>query len=72
LPLNFQSENIYPVVFFFHGLGGNKGFGYSVLNELVESESFIGVYPQGHQNSWNAGSGGVPSTADDIGLHLKF
>lgn len=72
LPASFEPGETYPVVFFFHGLGGLKGFGYAVLGDLVNSEKFIGVYPQGHLNSWNAGSGGVPSTEDDVGFTLEI
>ena len=72
LPLNFQEDSSYPVVFFFHGLGGNKYFGREVMGPLVDEEDFVGVYPQGVENSWNAGSGGVPSTADDVGLTLHI
>ncbi len=72
LPVGFQQETFYPVVFFFHGLGGNKGFGESVLGRLVDEENFIGIYPQGHLNSWNTGGNEIPSTADDVGLTLHI
>ena len=72
LPIDFQQETSYPVFFFFHGLGGNKGFGLAVSGHLVDEEDFIGIYPQGHLNSWNAGSGAVPSTADDVGFTMHI
>lgn len=72
LPENFNSDSAYPIVFFFHGLGGNKDFGRAVIGPLVDEEQFIGIYPQGYQNSWNAGSGAVPSTEDDVGFTLSI
>ena len=71
LPSDLQEGTEYPVIFFFHGLGGVKEWGRSVLNSLLEDEDFIGISPQGYENSWNAGSGGVPSTEDDVGFSLK-
>jgi polyhydroxybutyrate depolymerase len=38
---------------------------------MVDQEQFIGIYPQGVLNSWNDGSGGAPSTADDVGFTLE-
>ncbi|MFC1725012.1 alpha/beta hydrolase family esterase [candidate division KSB1 bacterium] len=72
LPSDFQRDTEYPVIFFFHGLGGVKEWGRSVLYSLLENEDFIGISPQGVENSWNAGSGGVPSTEDDVGFALEI
>ena len=72
LPLNYRDENIYPVLFFFHGLGGTTGMGKAYIGPLVDSEQFIGIYPQGIENSWNTGAGEVPSTANDVGFTLEI
>tara|TARA_X000000368_G_C23057168_1_gene724554 strand:+ start:5449 stop:6318 length:870 start_codon:yes stop_codon:yes gene_type:complete len=53
----------YPVVFYFHGNGGNKEAGME-LNKLVNDDQFITVSPQGLYNSWNLGQ--EDSKADDV------
>jgi len=72
LPTNYNTETTYPVVFFFHGLGGVKEWGKEVLQPFVESDNIIGISPQGIENSWNTGGGEVPSTADDVGFTLEI
>ena len=73
LPYDFQPEMEYPVLFIFHGLGGNRGWGMEILRDLISNgEDLIGISPQGVDNSWNAGSGAVPSTADDVGFTLEI
>jgi polyhydroxybutyrate depolymerase len=72
LPVDFSPTTLYPVVFFFHGLGGNKGMGQALMGSLVNEEQFVGVYPQGHLNSWNTGGNEIPSTADDVGFTLHL
>ena len=54
----------YPVVIALHGRGGSNSQWISTLRSFTESGEFIGVYPQGHLNSWNLGQ--EPSKADDI------
>ena len=66
-PKNFKADKEYPVVFFFHG-GGQTGASIS-MQELINEEQFIGVYPSGYGGYWNTGfetSSGRGSTADDI------
>ena len=66
-PKNFKADKEYPVVFFFHG-GGQTGASIS-MQELINEEQFIGVYPSGISGYWNTGfetSSGRGSTADDI------
>jgi polyhydroxybutyrate depolymerase len=71
-PQNLNSSLSYPIVFFFHGAGGS---GQNFLDnnniiELINSDEFIGVFPNGHTNNgsnggfWNLGS--EPTNADDI------
>lgn len=72
LPESYIQGDAYPVVFGFHGLGGTWTYGRHAMGEIVESENIIGIYPQGYQNSWNAGSGAVPSTEDDVGFTLQM
>ena len=54
----------YPLVFAFHGRGGNNNNWDNTLRQFTDTGSFIGIYPQGHLKSWNLGS--EPSTADDV------
>jgi polyhydroxybutyrate depolymerase len=71
-PQNLNSSLSYPIVFFFHGAGGS-GQIFSQNNnitELINSEEFIGIFPNGHSNNgsnggfWNLGS--EPTTANDV------
>jgi polyhydroxybutyrate depolymerase len=71
-PQNLNSSLSYPIVFFFHGAGGSgQNFLYNNnITELINSEEFIGVFPNGHSNNgsnggyWNLGS--EPTTANDV------
>ncbi|MEO0337799.1 MAG: hypothetical protein AAF242_01160 [Bacteroidota bacterium] len=53
-----QSKGSYPVVFFFHNQTWDAEETLNLLEGaklLIESEEFIGIFPQGYQNTWNAG-----------------
>ncbi|MFT6699489.1 MAG: polyhydroxybutyrate depolymerase [Porticoccaceae bacterium] len=71
-PQNLNSSLSYPIVFFFHGAGGSgQNFLYNNnITELINSEEFIGIFPNGHSNNgsnggyWNLGS--EPTTANDV------
>ena len=58
-------ENLYPVVFVFHGAGGN---GEQELNRhqnilnLIDQGEFIGIFPSGFENRWNVSG---ETNADD-------
>lgn len=58
-------ENLYPVVFVFHGAGGN---GEQELNRhqnilnLIDQGEFIGIFPSGFDNRWNVSG---ETNADD-------
>lgn len=47
----------YPLLFYFHGNGGNgmSYFNNGSLNTIIDSENVIGIYPQGFNNAWNLG-----------------
>ena len=53
----------YPIVIALHGRGGSNTNWVQPLSEFTNSGAFIGVYPQGHHNSWNLGQ--EPSNAND-------
>ena len=63
-PIVSNAEKKYPLVFAFHGRGGNNTSWVNTLSQFTDSGAFIGIYPQGHLNSWNLGP--EPSTADDV------
>ena len=64
LPESFDPIKTYPVVLAFHGNGGQNNNWFSKLSQFVEAGEFIGVYPQGHLNSWNLGA--EASNANEI------
>ena len=63
-PDNFDSTIKYPVVIAFHGGGGQNDHWFNKFSPFVQNGEFIGIYPQGHMNSWNLGQ--EASTADEV------
>ncbi len=61
-----MNKTKYPVVFFFHGAGGSgnqwlsEGRG---VVDLIDSEKFIGIFPDGYDRRWNVGT---ETNADDV------
>lgn len=61
-----QTNNSYPVVFFFHGAGGS---GEAVLSnnpdisDLIDAGQFIGIFPDGYEQRWNVSG---ETNADDV------
>ena len=53
----------YPILIALHGRGGSNKNWIQPLSKFTNSGEFIGVYPQGHLNSWNLGQ--EPSNAND-------
>ncbi len=47
----------YPAVFFFHGNGGRgeDWMNNTEINRLIDEGQFIGIFPSGHNQSWNLG-----------------
>lgn len=56
IPENYSGDNAFPLLFAFHGLGGNMNSSYnnSKFYLLAESENFIVVHPNGISSQWNA------------------
>ena len=63
-PSVLDAATKYPLVFAFHGGGGNNNHWVNTLRQFTDSGAFIGIYPQGHLNFWNLGP--EPSTANDV------
>ncbi len=63
-PNVFVPGQAYPVLFAFHGNGGTGDGFVPAFSSRVEAGEFIGVYPDGMQNSWNLGR--EASQADDV------
>lgn len=63
-PAQMDTTKNYPVVFAFHGNGGMNDGWLGSMGSMVNTGEFIGVYPQGHLNSWNLGE--EASVADDV------
>ena len=61
---NINSDIDYPVVFALHGKGGKNTSWVNLLKSFTDSGEFVGIYPQGHLDSWNLGT--EPSKADDV------
>ena len=76
VPSSYNSSSRVPLLFNFHGWGGNSSnhMNTADMRTLSESENFILVYPQGSQldgfSHWNAAllGGDNKSTADDVGF----
>ena len=61
---DFDGTGNTPLLFAFHGAGGNGSQFIEQYGPSIESSDFIGVYPNGIENSWNIGR--EDSKADDI------
>ena len=62
--VNIDSDVDYPIVFALHGKGGKNTSWVNQLKSFTDSGEFVGIYPQGHLDSWNLGT--EPSKADDV------
>jgi polyhydroxybutyrate depolymerase len=70
VPSSYNSKKPIPLVFAFHGIGGNgkamkeqTGF-----NNIAEQAGFIVVYPDAINKHWDARRGGQPETTNDVGF----
>ena len=76
VPSNYNSTTAIPLMFNFHGFGGNASeyMAYADMRSLAESENFILVYPQGSNLDgsphWNTcpNGGENKSDTDDFGF----
>ena len=61
------NKSNYPIVFYFHENGGtaeNFYYNLSEVHELIDNNNFVGIFPQGLEESWNLGE--EASKADDV------
>ena len=52
-PSSYSPDQNYPVLFYFHFLGSTGGT--TTMENLVNGENIIGVYPDGINNTWKCG-----------------
>ena len=64
LPSEPLTDDVYPVVFGFHGNGGTPQSVFSLLDRYVNANQIIAIYPEGYLRSWNLGA--EESTADEL------
>ena len=77
LPSTYSANKSYPLVVDMHGYTGtNYGhLNYSEFDRISEQHDIIVVYPQGYQNSWNAGwccGAAHYEGIDDVGFILNM
>ena len=68
LPSSYNPEDPPPLLVNMHGFGGTNSafYNYSQFDAIAEAHGVVVVYPQGHENSWNAGW--CCGEAKDVGL----
>jgi polyhydroxybutyrate depolymerase len=70
LPPAYSGEDGLPVLFVFHG-GGGEGKGMARVthvSDIADERGFIAVYPDGINNNWNDGRPEVHPGVDDVGF----
>ena len=77
IPSEYNENKSYPLVVDMHGYTGTNWmmYNYSDWNRISEEHNVIIAYPQGYENSWNAGwCCGVSHDEgiDDVGFILKM
>lgn len=67
LPLDYDPDSLYPLVFNLHGLGSNaiEQQLYSGFDFVADTAGLITVYPNGVDNTWNINQ---PSGINDVGF----
>src|SRR4051812_42358841 len=67
-PAGYIPSNQYPLVINMHGLSstGAQQQLYTQMDVVADTGKFIVAYPDGINNSWNAGFGG--NSVDDVGF----
>jgi polyhydroxybutyrate depolymerase len=70
LPASYDGEKAVPLVFAFHG-GGGDGQGMQSLthlNRIADEQGFLVVYPDGLDKQWNDGRPEINPGVDDVGF----
>lgn len=73
IPASYDGTKPYPLLFVFHGLGGDgkEMERRTKFNDVSDSKGFMVVYPDGYGSSWSDGSGVTPAGRagiDDVGF----
>ena len=68
IPSTYDAASPAPLLINMHGFGGTNSdfYNYSQFNVLAEEEGFVTLYPQGVEDSWNAGW--CCGEAKDVGI----
>lgn len=68
IPSTYDPASPAPLLINMHGFGGTNSdfYNYSQFNVLAEEEGFVTLYPQGVEDSWNAGW--CCGEAKDVGI----
>ena len=68
IPSTYDAMNPPPLLINMHGFGGTNSdfYNYSRFDVLAETEGFVTLYPQGVEDSWNAGW--CCGEAKDVGI----
>ncbi len=77
IPTDYFVGNDHPLIINLHGYTGNKNalYNYSHFDVIAEENNVVVVYPQGYQDSWNAGwccGEARDEGINDIGFILKL
>jgi polyhydroxybutyrate depolymerase len=77
IPTGYDEEVEHPLIVNLHGFTGNKNmfYNYSHFDAIAEENNVVVVYPQGYENSWNAGwccGQAKDEGIDDVGFILEL
>ena len=77
IPTGYDKEEKHPLIVNLHGYTGDKNifYNYSHFDVIAEENSVIVVYPQGYEDSWNAGwccGQAKDEEVDDVGFILQL
>jgi polyhydroxybutyrate depolymerase len=77
IPTGYDEEVEHPLIVNLHGFTGNKNmfYNYSHFDVIAEENNVVVVYPQGYEDSWNAGwccGEAKDEEIDDVGFILEL
>lgn len=77
IPTGYNPEVKHPMIINMHGFGGTNDalYNYSHFDVIAEDNDVVVVYPQGYENSWNAGwccGEAKDQEIDDVGFIITL